>query len=544
MFDTNFTVLDWGIVVAYLAGTVALGLYVNRHIHSAADYLVGGRASGTALSVATLVGTELGLVTLMYSAQDAFVRGFAYLAVPILGLSTMAMLGATGLGISRLRQLGLTTIPEYFERRFNRRVRIVAGILCATAGILNMGLFPKMGATFITYATGLGHEGGVVELAFFGQTWVTDSNTLVINAITSGLILLVLAYTVTGGMVAVIVTDYLQFVVLSVGMALGLVFCFTTPGLGWENITQTWAAERGEAAFNPTHADSYGWTYFGWQVCLMVAAGLCWAPSASRALTTKDSATTRRTFLFASPGMFARNAIPGIWGIAAFCFILSDAELAEFLGPAALAENPGRAAAAMPLLVGKIVPTGLVGLLVAGLMAAFMSTHDSYLLGWSSVISQDIVAPLRRTRSLTDAQSIRVTRVSVVLIGIFLLAWGIWYELPASVWSYMSVTGSIYLSGAATALLGGMYWRRASSSGALLAMLGGLFAVSGLFLKPLQNALAEWLDLPADVIEYWLNDGSVGLATYVLCGMLFVAGSLAWPDPPNVGEVEPTREHD
>ena len=63
---------------------------------------------------------------------------------------------AVGFGIRRLRERRLTTLPEYFQQRYSRNVRVTAGIICALAGILNMGLFPKMGATFITYATGLG----------------------------------------------------------------------------------------------------------------------------------------------------------------------------------------------------------------------------------------------------------------------------------------------------------------------------------------------------------------------------------------------------
>ena len=95
----------------------------------------------------------------------------------------------------------------------------------------------------------------------------------------------------------------------------------------------------------------------------------------------------------------------------------------------------------MPLLIGNLLPSGLLGLLVAGLLAAFMSTHDSYLLCWSSVISQDIIAPLKGVDRLPDRESIFLTRVSVVVIGVFLLVWGIWYELPDSVWTYMGVDG-------------------------------------------------------------------------------------------------------
>ena len=97
-------------------------------------------------------------------------------------------------------------------------MRVTGGVICALAGILNMGLFPKMGATFITFATGLGDSAGDAELT--------------VNVITSLLIVLVLVYTVLGGMVAVIVTDYVQFVVLSLGLGAGPVDLFLKPRIG------------------------------------------------------------------------------------------------------------------------------------------------------------------------------------------------------------------------------------------------------------------------------------------------------------------------
>jgi len=173
--------------------------------------------------------------------------------------------------------------------------------------------------------------------------------------------------------------------------------------------------------------------------------------------------------------------------------------------------------------LGAIVPSGLLGVLVAGLLAAFMSTHDSYLLCWSSVISRDIVGPLSR-KPLTDRQEITITRISVVGIGIFLLIWGIWYELPDSVWNYMAVSGTIYLSGAGATLLGGIYWKRASTAGAWAAMLCGLIAVAGLFLEPV-NAMLEDAGL-----EYRLTAPVVGLFNFGLCAFMFVLFSLLIPD--------------
>lgn len=559
MFETNFGTIDWVIVAVYLAAAVGVGVLVNKYIHNISDYLVGGRASGTALNTATFIGTGLGLVTIMYASMDGFAMGFAYMILALIGVGVGLVLGSTGFVVSRLRKLKMTTIPEYFQIRYNRRVRATAGLICAVAGILNMGLFPKMGATFITYATGLGQPARTAETEPDTEAGTRPANQakapdqadrpgddgrimgmskqeFTVNIITSLLILLVLLYTVLGGMVSVIVTDYMQFVVLALGLGVGLVFCLTRADLGWDGIVSSLSTHRGEKAFNPFHEGSYTWWWVAWMGIHVFAAGICWAPEATRALTSRSTGATRRTFLFGMPGQYVRLALPALFGIAAFVFIAQTPELVGHFFPEGLAgkaEHPGQA---MPLLLGKIIPTGLLGLLVAGLMAAFMSTHDSYFLCWSSVITRDVVQPILG-RELTDRQQIRLTRILVACIGVFLLAWGIWFPLPKSVWDYMAVTGSVWLCGSVTVLVGGMFWKRASSTGAMVALFGGLLSVPFIF-KQATDWGMYWTGklIPLAGTNSFAFKGLLGLVNYALCVVLFVLFSLLVPDTARQGE--------
>ena len=457
-FATNFTAIDWVIVAVYLMLSVLVGIWVNRYIHNVTDYLVGGRASRTSLNVATYIGTGLGLVTLMYASIDAFSNGFAYVTLALMAFVVGVILGATGLVIGPLREMKLLTIPEFFERRYGPRTRIVAGSICALAGILNMGLFPKFGATFITYVTGL-----------------------------------------------------------------SVYFCLIHPDLGWNNMVGTLAEHRGEGMFNPIVNENYGWIWVCFNFVVLFVASFCWAPEATRALTARDIATTRRTFLVGAPGQFVRLGVPALWAVAAFCLVAASPALTEHFFPFGLDGEARHASQAMPLVIGKIVPSGLLGLLVAGLLAAFMSTHDSYLLCWASVIARDVVNPL--TGGALDGQAqIRVTRIGVVLIGVFLLVWGVWHELPESVWNYMAVTGTIYLSGAGVALLGGIYWKRASTVGALAAFTGGLVSIIGLFTEQIN----ERLENTGSGFE--ITSPMLGLFNYIFCAVLFIAFSLLFPD--------------
>ena len=117
-FVSNFTTIDWGIVVVYLLGTVAIGLYANRYIKDMADYVVAGRSLKSYISVATMLGSEIGLVTVMYTAQKGFSNGFAAFHIGLVAGVTCFFVGVTGFIVVPLRRTGVMTIPEYYGQRF------------------------------------------------------------------------------------------------------------------------------------------------------------------------------------------------------------------------------------------------------------------------------------------------------------------------------------------------------------------------------------------------------------------------------------------
>ena len=526
--QTNFSTLDWGIVVAYLVVSVVVGLMVKKYVKNMADYVTAGRGVGAALGVATLTGTEMGLVTIMYSAEKGFNSGFAaFHMAAIAGIVTF-FVGLTGFFIYRLRQMEVLTIPEYYERRFGRRTRILGGIMLTFGGVLNMGLFLRVGSQFIVGVTGMSAEG-----------WPLPTVMTVLLA-------LVLLYTVLGGMVSVIITDYLQFVVLSFGVLIVTGLCILN--LGWDNIFNTIAAEMGEKGFDPLDpAGGFGVEYVLW---MLFTAGLVgsalWPTAVARALAADSPQTVKKQFMWCSVSYLIRFMIPYVWGISAFVFIMTKApDLKEVFFPSAQGAKGMPSLLAMPVVLGRIVPAGLLGVLTAAMIAAFMSTHDSYLLCWSSVITQDIVAPLMGGR-LSARARITLTRVLILLIGGYILYWGLIYEGKEDIWDYMAVSGAIYFTGAFALLVCGLYWKRASSTGAVLALLCGLLAIlglgpvrKGLGLDGLLAAAAEGLGLKptGERITAW-----IGLGTIILAVAAMIVGSLLFPDKRPAGAAEAEGE--
>ena len=103
-----------------------------------------------------------------------------------------------------------------------------------------------------------------------------------------------------------------------------------------------------------------------------------------------------------------------------------------------------------------------MGLLLAAMLAADMSCTSSYMLTWGSVIYNDILAPFRKTK-WSEKRGLFWNRVIVTLIGIFLLVFGLLYQLQGDAWSYLLVTGTIYFASLSTMLIACCYWKRANS---------------------------------------------------------------------------------
>jgi len=192
-----------------------------------------------------------------------------------------------------------------------------------------------------------------------------------------------------------------------------------------------------------------------------------------RTFSARDGETSKRIFTWTGFIFLGRGMMPMIWGIAALAI----------LGPGQNSLN------AMPELLAQLLPSGLRGIVVAGMLAATMSTNSSYLLGWSSVIAQDIVAPSRKT-PLAPKGQVRLNRVTNLVVSLFLLFWGIWYTLPGPAYFYLMITGTIFLSGSLAAILGGLYWKRANLTGAYTAMIAGAMGSVGFFFLHISAAYA------------------------------------------------------
>jgi len=519
--------IDWVIIAVYLAGCVVAGVWMRRYIRNVDDFAVAGREMDLNLGVASLAATEVGIVTVMYTAEMGFKNGLAGATPGVLGCLAMLLVGMTGFVIVPLRKAGVITIPELFEKRFGKRVRWLAGLVVILGGVLNMGIFLRVGGEFLMYVAGLDPK-YTFALQVMGFQWHLG----LLEVTMTSLLAVVLLYTVLGGMVSVLVTDYLQFIVMGLGIVITSVLVVWN--VGWpdllsglseshqsgevfeetqkeqsqrqkeaveelrraegpaaaEDLKDTQAQQRaaslradaGDLArkqvlvdtkdedepkavamtdpFNPVLG--FGWAWIIWQALHELACMTTWQTTISRVLSARDARTAKKIYTRTSFYFVGRFALPGLWGAAAFLYFCSLGGLPEGVG----------SLTAMPKYLNTILGPGLIGIMIAAMLAAEMSTDSGYLLTWATVMYNDLINPCLR-RPLSPKAKLFTVRAMVLAIGVFLVFYGLWYKVPGRAWDYLSVTGNIYLASLFTLLVGALYWRGANSWGAVAAIVLG-----------------------------------------------------------------------
>ena len=481
--------IDFIIIGLYLTLIFCVGIFTRKYIKDFSDFMIANRSVSLSLGVVTMLGTELGLITVMYNAQTGINGLFSSFHIGLAAFIVTLLIGLTGFVVVKLRKLRVKSIPEYYSIRFGPNTRIIGAILLSLGGILNMGLFLKVGAIFIQSIFGISNNDNLLTIIMFI------------------LLVLVLIYTVSGGMISVIVTDYIQYVILSIGFMFCVFYSIKT--LGWNNLFESLefiVLQNNEnynidKIYNPI--DRMGGFYISWQVVLGFVSAVIWPTSITRVLSIESSTLVKKQYIWSSFSFLIRFIIPCFLGICAYVYFNGN------IGSQSLS--------LMPMFLAEILPVGVLGIVVAGMLAAFMSTHDSYLLCWSSIITNDIIEPLSNKKLSSDFK-IFITRIIILILGIYIFYWGMFYEGSDAIWDYLGITGAIYFTGAISVVVLGLYWKKASSSGAVLSLLGGLSSLVGL--EPVREYIGISIENPA----------IIGLLSLFFSLCLMIIGSLILPD--------------
>ena len=460
--------IDWLILLVPAVALAAIALRTRRHVQSVADFMTGGRVAGRYIVAVSDGVAGMGLITAIGMFEFMYQSGFAVNHWAQIGTPILLVVTLTGFVIHRFRETRAMTLAQFFEVRYSRRFRVFAGALCWTAGVLNYGIFPAVAGRFFVTFCGL-----PPEVSLFGLTVPTF---VPVMAVFLGV---ALTLVLVGGQLTTMVTDCVQGLFsysLYVVIAVAVLAVF-----GWGQMSDALLDRPpGESMLDPF--DTHALTDFNLAYVLIGVFGsvytlMAWQGNSGYNAAAANAHEAKMGKMLGTWRAGAMNVMLILLAVAAYTYLhhadFADASAGVRAEIHAI-DNPALAGqATVPLAVADFLPVGVVGAFLAVMMMLMVSTDTTYLHSWGGILVQDVILPLRR-KPFTPEQQLRVLRWAIVGIAAFAFLFSWRYAQTTQIFMFMAFTGSLYLGGAGSVIIGGLYWRRATTTGAWASMLVGL----------------------------------------------------------------------
>ncbi len=474
----NLSFLDWSIVAFSLLFMIIAVAASRSYMQSVADFLSAGRTAGRYLICVAQGVAGLGAITVIANFEMNFVAGFS---MTWWGLSmniVVLIIAASGFVVYRFRQTRALTMAQFFEMRYSKNFRIFTGILAYISGLINFGIFPAVGARFFIYFCGIPETLPILgfEISSFALTMIV-------------LLSISLYFVFAGGQIAVIIADFIQGAFVNIVFVVLMIWFMME--FSYDQIFTAMQTAPADASmlnpFKTSAAKDFNIWYHLIGVFGVIYVVLSWQGTQAY----NSSASSAHEAKMGNVLVGWRN-IPQVLfflliPICAYT-VLNHSAFSSFalstntvLGGI---ENPAiQSQVRIPLVLTEILPVGFLGAFAAVMLAAFISTHDSYLHSWGSIFIQDVVLPLRG-KPLTQEEHIKWLRGSIFGVAIFIFFFSLLFQQSEYILLFFAVTGAIFAGGSGSVIIGGLYWKRGTTAAAWAAMLtGSIIAVGGIVIR-------------------------------------------------------------
>jgi SSS family solute:Na+ symporter len=456
--------LDWLVIGVFAIALIGIVLWVvSQKNNNSADYFLGGKDATWIAIGASIFASNIGSEHLIGLAGAGASSGMAMAHWEIQGWMIL-ILG--WVFVPFYTRSMVYTMPEFLERRFNKESRTILSVISLISYVLT-----KVAVTV--------YAGGLVFQQVFGIDELWGIDFFWIAAI--GLVVITAAYTIFGGMKSVLYTSVLQTPILLLGSLIILVLGLKALG-SWDQMLQLCDVKPNYDGATGTmihlmrsNSDpQYPW--LGALVGSAVIGFWYWCTDqfiVQRVLSGKNEKEARRgtifgaylkllpVFLFLIPGMIA--------------FALHQKYLAaggEGFLPM-LANGTPNADAAFPTLVAKLLPAGVKGLVVCGILAALMSSLASLFNSSAMLFTIDFWKRLKPNTS--EKSLVRIGQIATVVIVVLGILWiPIMRSVGDVLYTYLQDVQSVLAPGIASAFLLGICWKRASAKGGMWGLLSGI----------------------------------------------------------------------
>jgi solute:Na+ symporter, SSS family len=435
-----------GFVFFYLLVTVGIGLWAARRVKNTADFAIAGRHLPLIMIVTTTFATWFGSETVL-GIGAKFVQGNLGSVVEDPFGSAFCLIFVGLFFAAKLYKYTLLTISDYYRQRFGKSVEILCSIM--------------------------------IMLSYLG--WVAAQVTalgLVFNILSAGAISFewgmvicvasILIYTLFGGMWSVAITDFVQMIVLVVGLSIIAVMAAEMAG-GADKVL-AYAQSKDMLKFLPP-ANPHDIVFFFAAAITIMLGSIPQQDIFQRVMSAKDLKAATRGPVIGGIAYLLFAFVPMFLVVAAI--VIMPEKSAEFL--------KGDSQRILPTLVLEKMPFIAQIIFFGALLSAIKSTASATLLAPSVTFVENIYKHM--VPSMTDAQTLKAMRVTVLLFSVFVLGYAM-LARGKPIYEMVSGAYQVTLVGAFVPLVFGLYWRRATTQGAVASIVSGIGAWLVVMLVP------------------------------------------------------------
>lgn len=416
-----------------------VGSIFYRWVGTSDDFYLAGRKLTPFILAAVLAATNVNLYSFVGQAGVAYKEGIPIIWQTWTGNMAMVLSGLFVIPV--FRRLRIRTIPEFLELRYSKGVRTFVAILWIFRLAFWLGVVLYTAVIAAQTITGF--------QSFTG--WVLIFSVVVI------------VYTMLGGMWSVALTDVIQFVLMLGGALILLPMAMSA--IGWWPQMEAQLPEGSLTLVKQT--GTYNWKF----ILAIFLLGIEWAcvdqgllqrsfgadstKTVAKSLVLAGIITTPFALLWNIPGLIARVMFPGL-------------------------EN---ADSAVPMLIANVIPSIILGLLVVGLISSQLSTISGNLNGVATIFTSDIYENVLK-RKATDKDTLRVARIITIVAGILMIFFSYWVPiLGGAVDAYLTIIAIMDMPLFIIAVVYGLLWKRVNWKGAISGYLAGaIMGVIGQFI--------------------------------------------------------------
>ncbi len=450
----NVAGVDWLILGGLFLVLLGMAFWINSKCRSVADYLVSGRKVRIWLGMGAGIAGEIGLISIAGMCEQGYMRGFGFVLIATMSMLIMTPLfGVFGFGIERFRASKAMSVPQYIEMRYDKRLRIMSGFFNSFAGVLQMSIFPIVGAGFVRVLI------GAPEVAFsLGELGIKSDWIIMGILLTCACI-----FTFLGGYITLIVTNFFQMIII-----MGTFYWLGYNLISQIGVQELWSSlerEHGLSAVYPFTGAEGGYTviWFLWSIMMGILLQFSYGPYLQKYASMDRPRTASLSYLVGS--LFGNGRTFVIMGLGVAALAMMGSGQPEGLD----VTDTAWGSMATPYFLAQHVGPIMMGILLTSLLFSDISTTDQYILSWSTSIVNDCICPFKK-KPFSPRAHIMAVRITIIILCVLFFLFGLVYTPTMPIWEFLWSCATV-ICGTGIAMLFGMYWRRASTAGAYAAIL-------------------------------------------------------------------------